>query len=148
MSDEKKLERLGKLFNAASVRGRPFFDQCSETKFLAVKDYYKAEDEYIKLASKTLSVKGLGIAENNDCYPCLSSVKSALESGQLDDGLIGALENLRSTYLDKMLRPAFKRYIHDEVTSKKALEKLYTNAMKIESLIEVVQFMNKVQDIE
>jgi len=149
MPNPKKLERVGTLFKAAaSNRGQSFFDQCSKTKFLAVNDYYKAEDEYIKLVTKTMSVKALGISGKDDCYGCLSSVKSALESGQLDKGLLDALENLRSTYLNRMLKPVFKQYMHNDTPNEKSLQKIYTNAMKIESLIEVIQFMNKVQPIE
>ncbi|TFG29801.1 hypothetical protein EU528_09150 [Candidatus Thorarchaeota archaeon] len=148
MSNPKDLERIGNLFNASSDQSKSFFDRCSKTKFLAVKDYYRAESEYVKLAKKTLSVKTLGITGKSDCFGCLSSVKTALESGQLNQEYIDALENLRTTYLDRMLRPAFRQYIHNDAVNKQALEKVYTNAMKIESLIEVVQFMNKVQDIE
>jgi len=148
MPNPKELERISNLFNAASDRSKSFFDECSKTKYLAVKDYYRAEDEYVKLATKTLSVKKLGIAEEDDCYGCLSSVKTVLESGQLDQGFVDALEDFRATYLDNILRPAIKHYLHNETVNKQALEKLYANAMKIESLIEVIQFMNKVQDIE
>ena len=148
MSNPRELERIGNLFNAATGQNKSFFDKCSKTKFLAVKDYYRAEDEYVKLATKTLSVEKLGITGNDDCFGCISSVKTALETGQLNQGYIDALENLRATYLDRMLRPAFRQYIHNDTANKQALERLYNNAMKIESLIEVVQFMNKVQDIE
>ncbi len=148
MSNPKELERIGSLFNAASGRSKSFFDKCSKTKYLAVKDYYRAEDEYIKLATKTLSVKGLGIVGKDDCFGCLSSVKTVLESGQLNQGFVDALESLRASYLDSKLKPAVRQYLHNETVNKRALEKLYTNAMKIESLIEVIQFMNKVQDIE
>jgi hypothetical protein len=148
MSNRKDLERIGNLFNAASSRSESFFDECSKTKYLAVKDYYRAEDEYIKLATKTLSVKGLGIVGKDDCFGCLSSVKTVLESGQLAHGFVDALEDLRASYLESMLKPAIRQYLHTETINKQDLEKLYTNAMKIESLIEVIQFMNKVQDIE
>jgi len=148
MSDPNELERIGNLFNAASDRSKSFFDKCSKTKYLAVKDYYRAEDEYVKLATQTLSIKKLGIAEEDDCYAWLSSVKTALESGQLSRGYVDALENLRAIYLDRMLKPAVRQYLDNEAVNKQSLEALYTNAMKIESLIEVIQFMNKVQDIE
>ena len=148
MPNPKELERINHLFNAASDRNKSFFDECSKTKYLAVKDYYRAEDEYIKLATKALSIKRFGIAEEDDCYGCLSSVKTVLESGQLHEGFVDALENLRATYLNSVLRPAIKQYIHNETVNKQALETLYTNALKIESLIEVIQFMNKLQDIE
>ncbi|MGY5879825.1 MAG: hypothetical protein RTV31_06220 [Candidatus Thorarchaeota archaeon] len=148
MSNPKELERIGNLFKAATNLSKTFLDECSKTKFLAVKDYYRAEDRYIKLAEKTLSVKSLGIAGKDDCFGCLSSVKSELESGQLDSGLVDALEDLRATYLENILRPAVKQYIHNDSTNNQGLKKLYTNALKIENLLEVIQFMNKVQTIE
>jgi len=145
MPTPKELEKIGNLINAASDRDKSFFNQCSETKFLAVKNYYRAEDEYFKLATKALSAKGLGITRKGDCYSCLTSAKSALQSGQLDKDLIDALEILRSTYLDTKLRPAVNQYIQNETANNHALDTIYTNALKIESLIEVIQFMNKVQ---
>ncbi|MBE0525539.1 MAG: hypothetical protein IH631_01255 [Candidatus Thorarchaeota archaeon] len=45
MSNPKELERIGNLFNAASDLNKTFLDKCSKTKFLAVKDNYRAEDE-------------------------------------------------------------------------------------------------------
>ena len=148
MSNPKELERIGNLFNVATNLNKTFLDKCSKTKFLAVNNYYQAEDEYIKLAEKTLSVKSLGIAAKDDCYGCLSSVKSELESGQLDSGLIDALENLRATYLESILRPAVKQYIHNDTINNRGLKKLYTNALKIENLLELIQFMKKVHTIE
>lgn len=148
MSDPKELERIGNLFNAATNVSKSFLDKCTQTKFLAVKDYYKAEDEYIKLAEKTLCGKDLGIAANDDCYGCLSNVKSELESGQLDSRLVDALENLRASYLASVLRPAVKQYIYNDTRTESRLKKLYTNALKIENLLEVFQFMNKVHTIE
>ena len=148
MSNPKELERIGSLFNAATNVSRAFLDKCSKTKFLAVKDYYRAEDEYIKLAEKTLSFKSLGISGKDDCYGCLSTVKSELESGQLDSSLVDALERLRTTYLESVLRPAVKQYIHNDTSNNQTLKKLYTNALKIENLLEVIQFMNKVHTIE
>jgi hypothetical protein len=72
----------------------------------------------------------------------------ALESGQLDSALLDALEKLRSAYVERMLKPAFRQYIQNEESYDRDIEKMYSNAMKIESLIEVIQFMNKVQEIE
>ena len=148
MSNPEELERIGNLFNAATNVSKAFLEKCTKTKFLAVKDYYKAEDEYIKLAEKTLSVKSLGIVRNDDCYGCLSDVKSELESGQLDSGLVDALESLRATYLESILRPAVKQYINNEAINNQRLKKLYTNALKIENLLDVVQFIKKVHTIE
>jgi hypothetical protein len=148
MSGKKELEKIGNLFNAATDVSKEFLDKCSKTKFLAVKDYYKAEDEYIKLAEQTLSYKGLEIADQDDCYGRLSHVKSELESGQLDGGLIEALENLRAAYLESILRPAVKQYIYNDGVNNQSVKKLYDNAVKIENLLEVIQFMKKVRITE
>lgn len=148
MSNRKELEKIGNLFNAANDLSKTFLDKCSKTKFLSLKDYYRAEDEYIKLAGNTLSVKGLGIIGKGDCYGCISNVKSELESGQLNKDLIDALEGLRDTYLENILKPAVQQYIHNDATNNQEIKKLYTNALKIENLLEVIQFMNKVHDME
>jgi hypothetical protein len=95
-----------------------------------------------------LSVKGLGLTGNDDCFGCLSTVKTELESGNLNRGLIDALEGLKSTYLKSILRPAVKEYINNETSNNRGLKKLYSTALKIENLLEVVQFMNKVHNIE
>jgi hypothetical protein len=148
MSDPNELERIGNLFDVATNVSETFLEECSKTKFLAVNDYYKAEDEYIKLAEKILCEKKLGIVANDDCIGRLSNVKSELESGQLDSRLIDALESLRVAYLESVLRPAVMDYIHNDRINDRGLKKVYTNALKIENLLEVIQFMNKVQTIE
>ena len=148
MSKRKEIERIANLFDVASDINKKFSDKCSETKLLAVRDYYRAEDEYIKLAEKTLSVKGLGIADQNDCCSYISSIKSQLDSGQLNASLIDSLEALRTKYLESVLRPAVRQYIHNDGSDNRELKKIYGNAMKIDNLLEVIQFMSKVQRVE
>ena len=129
----------------ASDQSRPFLKKCSKTKFLAVSDYYRASDQYVELAKKTLSAKSLGIQTHDTCRDCLSDIKSALELGQLDTGFVDAMEDLRSKYLEEILKPAFKEYIQEQAHIKSELEAIYLNALKIDGLIETIQFMNKVQ---
>ncbi|MDH4214103.1 MAG: hypothetical protein OEV85_09300 [Candidatus Thorarchaeota archaeon] len=145
MPEPSEIERVGSLFSSISDQSKPFLDKCSKTKFLAVSDYNRAADEYVKLARQTLSNKGLGLPNGNDCQGCLSNVKSALETYQLDTGLLSALEDLRSTYLESMLKPAFKRYLQSESYTKADIEHLYMNALKIDSLIELIQFMKRIE---
>jgi hypothetical protein len=147
MPKHKEIERVGSLFNKISDGSRPFLEKCSRTKFLAVDDYPRATEEYVKLAKETLSNKGLGLAEGNDCQGCLSDVRSALDAHSLNADLVGALQDLRSTYLESMLKPAFKRYIQSDSFTKGDIERLYMNALKIDSLIEVIQFMKRLERI-
>lgn len=143
----KQIERVGSLFSTLSDKSKPFLEKCSKTKFLAVVDYNRATDECLKLARQTLSTKSLGIAKVNDCQGSLSNAKNALDSYQLDSNFVDALEDLRSTYLESMLKPAFKRYLESETYTKAHIEKLYMNALKIDSLIEVIQFMKRIERI-
>jgi len=145
MPAPREIERVGSLFSTLSDLSKPFLDKCSKTKFLAVSDYNRATDEYAKLVRQTLSNKGLGLPNGNDCQGCLSNVIRALETYQLDTGLLHALEDLRSTYLESMLKPAFKQYLQSESHIKSNIEQLYMNALKIDSLIEVIQFMKRIE---
>jgi hypothetical protein len=147
MRKHKEIERVGSLFSAISDRSRPFLEKCSKTKFLAVNDYPSAADECVKLVKETLSNKGLGLADGNDFQGCLSNVRNALDSFQLNADLVDALQDLRSTYLENMLKPAFKEYIQSDTYTKEDIEKLYMNALKIDSLIEVIQFMKRIERI-
>jgi hypothetical protein len=147
MPEPKEIERVGRLFSTLSNRSKPFLEKCSKTKFLAVNDYNRAANEYVKLAKKTLSNKGLGLENGNDCQGCISNVRDSLDSFQMDASLLKALEELRSTYLENMLKPAVKRYLQSENSTKTDIEQFYMNALKIDSLIEVVQFMKRIERI-
>jgi hypothetical protein len=147
MRKHREIERVGSLFSAISDRSKPFLEKCSKTKFLAVNDYPSAADEYMKLVRETLSNRGLGLADGNDCQGCLSNVRNALDTYQLNADLVDALQDLRSTYLESMLKPAFKEYIQSDTYTKEDIEKLYMNALKIDSLIEVIQFMKRIEKI-
>ncbi|MFW9960742.1 MAG: hypothetical protein ACFFDV_06985 [Candidatus Thorarchaeota archaeon] len=147
MPAPREIERVGSLFSTLSDRSKPFLDQCSRTKFLAVSDYNSATEEYVKLVRKTLSNKGLGLPNGNDCQGCLSNVITALDTYQLDTGLLHALEDLRSTYLESILKPAFKQYLQSESYPKVDIEQLYMNALKIDSLIEVMQFLKRIKHL-
>ena len=51
-------------------------------------------------------------------------------------------------YLDKILKPAFKDYIREQAHSGSTLESIYLTALKIDGLVETIQFMNKIQSLE
>ena len=79
MPTPKEFERLGGLFDTASNQSKSFLKKCSQTKFLAVSDYYRASDQYVELAKRALSAKNLGIQTQEACQTCLSDITNALE---------------------------------------------------------------------
>ena len=145
MPTPTEFERLGGLVSVASNQSKQFRRKCSKTKFLAINDYYRATDQYVELAKETLNSNSLGIRTHDICQDCLLDIRNALELGQLDTNFIDAMENLRSRYLEDILKPAFKEYIQEKDARKAELEAIYINALKIDGLIETIQFMNKVQ---
>ncbi|MFW9805326.1 MAG: hypothetical protein ACFFFK_01195 [Candidatus Thorarchaeota archaeon] len=147
MPGQKELERIGGLFSLASEKHRPFLDRCSETKYLAVRDYSQATSITLELARQTLKEANRGLLGQDDFKKYINVLQNALESGHLDSGLIQSLENLRSKYLEKVLRPAIRTYLEDDKRKTSEIESLYTDALRIDGLLEVVQFLKKVEPV-
>ncbi|MHA3962798.1 MAG: hypothetical protein AM325_004585 [Candidatus Thorarchaeota archaeon SMTZ1-45] len=147
MPAPKELERLGNLFTLASERNRPFLDRCSETKYLAVRNYDKATTITVELTKQTLKEANSGLTSLEDYERFHTKLRSVVESGQLDNEFIRILEKLRSKYLEKVLRPAIHTYLRNEDLKPIAIEALYNDALRIEGLLEVVQFLKKVESV-
>jgi hypothetical protein len=142
MPDPKELKRIDGLFDLASTRSRPFLDQCSETKYLAVRDYDRASVETLKLAKQTLKFAG---ANSPNLTTDFSDIKSAVKTGQLDANLFDALSKLRSKYIEEVLRPAVKTYLSNEDLKTSDLDSYYEIALRIDGLLEVVQFLKRIK---
>jgi hypothetical protein len=147
MPAPKELERLGGLFNLASDKSRPFLDRCSETKYLAVMDYSRATSLTVELAKQTLKEVDSGLTSHDDCKRYLATLRSAVASGQFDTSIIHTLEKLRSKFLEKVLRPAVRTYLQNDDLKATEIETLYNDALRIEGLLEVVQFLKKVEPV-
>ncbi len=148
MPASKELERLGNLFQLASERNRPFLDRCSEVKYLAISDFDSAMNVTFKLARQAFSDVNLNSRAGDDCETCLERVKDRIETGQLDNDFIHALEDFRYQYLEKVLRPAVQEYLRSEELKSREIDRLYNNALRIKELLVVVQFLKKVEPVE
>jgi hypothetical protein len=62
-------------------------------------------------------------------------------------GVIRTLEKLRSKYLEKVLKPAVRIYLENDHLKATEVELLYNDALRIEGLLEVVQFLKKVEPV-
>ncbi|MFW9768703.1 MAG: hypothetical protein ACFFF9_09680 [Candidatus Thorarchaeota archaeon] len=142
MPDPKELKRIDGLFNLASARSRPFLDQCSEAKYLAVRDYNRAADETLKLAMQTLKFAG---ANSPALTGEFSEIRSAVKAGQLDTDFIKQLSTLRTKYIKQVLRPAVKTYLSNEDFKTSDLDSYYESALRIDGLLEVVQFLKRIR---
>ncbi|MFX0055476.1 MAG: hypothetical protein ACFFAX_10850 [Promethearchaeota archaeon] len=144
MKTPRELETLSGLFGSVTHRTRPFLNQCSETKYLAVTDFNKATDQYFSLARQALEEPRKKHVISKKCREQYLAVKNALRSGQLGSELVEALECLRRAFVQDVLRPAMKQYM-TSLKSSEWIEKLYETVLQIDGLLEVVQFFRKVQ---
>lgn len=147
MPTPEELERLGNLFTLAAERNRPFLDRCSETKYLAVRDYDKATKIIFELTNQTLKEANSGLRDLIDCKGYLAKLRNVIESGQLDTDFILALEKLRTKYLEKVLGPAVRTYLRNKDLKPIEIETIYNDALRIEGLLELVQFLKKVKAV-
>jgi hypothetical protein len=142
MRAPKDIETLSGLFGSVTDRTRPFLNQCSETKYLAVTNYSKATDQYLALARQALE-RPEKLVTSNTCREKYHAVKSAIEAGQIGPELVEALHGLRLTFLRNVLKPAMKEFMRNSVSAEQ-VEKLYECALELDGLLEVVQFFGKV----
>jgi len=145
MPDAKELERIDGLFDLASSRSRPFLDQCSEAKYLAVRDFNRATDETMKLAMRTLKSADTSFVSSPSLTRTLSQLKTAVKSGQLDANLIDTLSRFRNSYIMQVLRPAVKTYLSNKDLKTTYLDSYYESALRIDGLLEVFQFLSRIR---
>ncbi|MHA1935181.1 MAG: hypothetical protein ACW97A_07855 [Candidatus Thorarchaeota archaeon] len=139
--------RLGGLFQKATNRTLPFLNKCSDTKYLAVNDFTQAKNEYLELALQAFGEQGIFLRKQAKCKKQLEALRIALESGNLGEDYVGALQRFRSTYLREVLKPAVKSYFDRGASPKKELARLYENALRIDGLLELIQFLGKVKSV-
>ncbi|MFW9889803.1 MAG: hypothetical protein ACFFER_16565 [Candidatus Thorarchaeota archaeon] len=146
MKTPRELETLSGLFGSVTDRTRLFLAQCSETKYLAVMDFNRALDQYISLARQAWDGPRKKQVASQECRQHYLAVKNGLESSQLSSELVNALECLRRAFLQDVLKPAMKQYMMRSIRLER-IEKLYESVMKIDGLLEIVQFFGKVQKV-
>lgn len=138
-----EIDRLSRLLDAISLRGRPFLNQCSDAKMLAISDMDLALEHYWNLTKEALDSDGVTLPaglSNNSYY---HAVKQAVRTRGLTASYVDALEKLRSIFLDGVLRPAVGAYLENR-THRVELEQLYENALKLDGLLDLANFLRKV----
>lgn len=144
MPAPKELEKLGGLFEKASDRSRLFLERCSETKYLAITDFAKAKNQYIGLARLALEEQKATYEARQSCRSQLAVVKSALETGLIGPDLVEALRTFKQSFFDSVLQPAVRGYLTNKA-SKAEVESLYESAIRLDGLLEAVQFLGRVR---
>lgn len=147
MTEREHLDKIGGLLESVASKSVPFLDKCSETKLLAYSDISRAHSQYRKLAKQALSGSEAVLDSQPNCRNEFIAVKSALKHEELTPGLVAALNNLRRSYMDEILRPAVKGYLNGESKSRRKIEDLYEKVFRIDGLIEVGQFFNRVDSL-
>ena len=143
MSGPEKLQKIGGLIESVEKKSRPFFAKCSHTKLLAFSELDKAKNEYLQLARQAFQSSGAPFNFGELCKGKIRKVQSVLNSETLDSRFVTALQSLRSSFLQEVLRPAVRRYLISRSGSRRDIEKLYASVLRIDGLVEVGQLLDK-----
>jgi hypothetical protein len=103
-------------------------------------DYGKAIDQYRDLAFQVLK-------QSDPSMPpaeFLSAATTALDSSDKVDEFIEVLRKLRSNYYESVLNPAVKKFLIDETQTPSDVSHYYERAVRIDGLLEVVEFLKRV----
>ncbi len=143
MTERRDLERFGNLFEVITGRNRPFLDQCSDTKLLAISDFPRASDDCRTLVRQVLEGPGSMFTTTGTCRQQVDAVRQSLESGYLGPDLVEALFALRVVFVDNVLRPAVKEFLSADDERVDHVESLYDSAAKLDGLLEIIRFLQK-----
>jgi hypothetical protein len=143
MSDKESLRRVKALLESVASRSSPFISQCSETKLLAYSNRGEAYNRYKHLAKEALIGSKEILSSEPGCQEDFKTVESAIDRDKLTPDLVGALNSLRDSYLNRILRPALKGYLTSKAGASRDLEALYERAFTLNELIEVAEFFDK-----
>ncbi len=138
-----EIDRLSRLLDTISLRSRPFLDQCSDAKMLAISDVNLALERYWNLTKQAFYSDGVHLPDELSKNSYYQAVKQALGTRVLTASYVDALEKLRSSFLDGVLRPAVGAYLENQ-THRAELEQLYENALRLDGLLDLANFLRKV----
>lgn len=143
MSDMESLRKIRALLESVASKSSPFITQCSETKLLAYSNRGEAYNRYKHLAKEALTVSKKVLSSEPNCQEDFKAVESAIQREKLTPDLVGALNSLRNSYLNGVLKPALKGYLTSKSSAPTDLEALYERAFTLNGLIEVAEFFDK-----
>ncbi|TFG07113.1 hypothetical protein EU538_09210 [Candidatus Thorarchaeota archaeon] len=139
-----EMDRLTGLLDAISLRSRPFLVECSEAKMLAISNIDLALERYWNLTRQALDNVDVSLPEELGSDRYFDIVRQALETGVLSASYVDALEKLRSGFLNVVLRPAVGVYLKKQTEQTSELERLYENALRLDGLLELANFLRRV----
>jgi hypothetical protein len=147
MNKKKSLDKIGGLLEKVAAKSVPFLDQCSETKLLAYSDIGEAHEKYRVLAKQAFAGSEDILSSRPNCRHGIKSVQSALKRKNLSPDLVTALSELRTSYLEEILRPAVRGYLSNGKAGRVNIEDLYEKVFRLDGLIEVGQFFKRVDSL-
>ncbi|MHA1636632.1 MAG: hypothetical protein ACTSUB_01340 [Candidatus Thorarchaeota archaeon] len=144
MTSKESLQRISGLIESVERKSRPFREKCAQAKILAFTNPDEARTKYLHLVHQAFPASGTYFEQEDCCKGKMKKVKSAIDSGEVNRSFQIALDELRSSFLQDVLRPAVKGYLINNAHGQLEIENLYTSIMQIDGLLEVARFLNKI----
>ncbi|MBS3795666.1 MAG: hypothetical protein KGY80_12250 [Candidatus Thorarchaeota archaeon] len=143
----KSFDRIGDLLEKIAKSRRPFLDECTEAKYMAVQNPDDAQHTYMQLLRTTLLSSDALDSAKSTCPEEIEKLDRLAKGDRIKQGLVSTLKALRSQYLDTVLRPAVKRYIKGSKDVEKNVEQLYDSALLLDELLEIGHFIERVAGV-
>ncbi len=147
MPDVGDLAKIGGILQSIEQRNKEFLDKCSDTKLLAIRDIVEAEKICRTLAIEALDDSLIGLSKGLSCASKIIDLKSALHSHGLTEEMVSEISKLRSAFMHELVRPTVKGYLTNQGQPLTKVETLYAGAQRLDRLLEVIRFLNRVQEV-
>jgi hypothetical protein len=141
MIPPKNLEKLKGLLETIANREIECVQYCSEVKIQATHDFDGAIDKYENVVIDVLAKQE---ANESKIDSALLAAKSAMKHGVLQSTFVDALRLLKKSYYETILKPSLSAYLKDEVTDMASIERVYSRAVELDEILEVVKFFKKI----
>ena len=142
MPSIKNLDRLKGLLENIARKQNPYVQHCSETKIQAVYDFDGAMNRYESIVLDILSKTN---ESESHIISDIDAAKSAMKIGLFQASFIDALQSLKLSYYESVLKPTVNEYLRTENEDTRAIEIVYARAAEIDKIIEVAEFLQKMK---
>ncbi len=143
----KSFDEIGVLMNRLAKSRRPFLEECTNAKYLAIQSPEDAQHMYMQLLRENLLLSDALDPAKPTCPEEIKRIGKLAKGNQIKQGLVSALEDLRSQYVHTVLRPAMKQYLKGSKESEEQMECLYDSALLLDELLEIGQFIERVAGV-
>jgi hypothetical protein len=75
----------------------------------------------------------------------VTAVRNALDNERIGQDVLGALTELRSAYVNRVLKPTVKEYLLGDAGRPHDVSSLYDNVLRLDGLLDAAKFLKSLR---